>query len=61
MTRNDPPRVIWLQVLCEDRKWVTEEDLEMDVNEVSWCENQLFDTDVRYVIDKRYLKKKRPK
>ena len=50
-----PPAVIWLQFYGEEAEPL---DLEADRQEVSWCSEKIFETDVRYVVDKRYLRGK---
>ena len=57
MKPNQPPDVIYLQVHGEDRKRLHPHDFrsdeEVDAGDVTWCEDQIFDTDVRYVRDTR--------
>jgi hypothetical protein len=48
------PRTIWLQVYGDGDK---SEGLPSNGDEVTWCVDQINSNDVRYVIDKRHLKK----
>lgn len=57
MKPNDPPKAIYLQVYGVDRHEVTEDEYDARPEDVTWCEDKINDTDVRYVIDKRYLRK----
>ena len=50
-----PPKEIWLQ-------FSEKPDGETEHEGVTWCEDKINDSDVRYVIDKRYKPKtKRPR
>ncbi len=48
------PHEIWLQVHGDGDK---SEGLPPDGVEVTWCADQINDSDIRYIIDKRHLKK----
>ena len=50
-----PPAVIWLQFYGDETEPL---DLEVDRQEVSWCSDKIFHNDVRYIVDKRYLRGK---
>lgn len=53
-----PPKEIWLQFYGDG-----ERDPDADINvhdsEVTWCTEKVFDSDFRYVLDKRQVKKDR--
>lgn len=61
MKPNQPPDVIYLQVHGEDLQRLSPPDFdpieEVDSADVTWCADQVFDTDVRYIRDKRYGRK----
>ncbi len=50
------PEVIWLQIYGDGDK---SEGLPQDGDEVTWCVDKINDNDVRYVIDRRQLPRKR--
>lgn len=50
------PEVIWLQVYGDADK---SEGLPPDGTEVTWSMEKVFDSDIKYVLDKRHAPKKR--
>jgi len=52
------PKAIWLQWNCgqHDPSYGNP-----DPGDVTWCKDRIFDDDVRYIIDKRYLKRAKRK
>lgn len=63
MNPNKPPNAIYLQVHGEDRKQLLPDDFKdherVDNFDVTWCKDKIYDTDVRYVIDKRYKRRRK--
>jgi hypothetical protein len=45
----NPPEKIYLQYYGADKDDLTEEELNTDPVEVTWCTDKMFDTDVEYV------------
>lgn len=52
---SEPPERIWLQWYGEDAP-LTDPDAPVDLGEVCWCQDSVFDTDIEYV---RVKKRKR--
>lgn len=55
------PTAIYLQWHGADKRELLRDELESGPDlhqDVTWCEDKIFDTDVRYVLDKRH---KRPR
>lgn len=59
-----PPRVIWLQfhgdVSKFDMECAEREGRGVSPGDVTWCQDKIHDTDVRYIIDKRTRKSLTP-
>lgn len=51
---KNPPRVIYLQLYCGERDASYGNP---DPGDVTWCKDKIFPDDVRYVIDRRYLRR----
>lgn len=49
---SKPPNAIWLQWHGDENERVSA--IEPDGEGVTWCEDQIYERDIRYVIDKRY-------
>lgn len=49
-----PPKIIWLQINPGENEM---DDWEGDPDEITWCVDKINESDVRYIIDKRHLKR----
>ena len=49
------PKEIWLQI-GDDEPFEDWKDLPIDAG-ITWCQNKIFDNDIRYILDKRRFKK----
>ena len=59
--KKNIPKVIYLQI---GKDWDSEnfyESLHRDTGEtgITWCEDKINDNDIRYILDKRHIKKGR--
>jgi len=59
MKPSNPPKEIYLQVHGIDKRELLPGDEDDEVCEVTWADERIFDTDIRYVIDRRQLRGKR--
>lgn len=57
IAKRGPPDEIYLQWYGDSDLTDVDGSIVVDVNEVSWCTDQIFDNDIRY---KRMKSKKRP-
>ena len=57
---KEPPKVIWLQFYGdESRADCKGEDIDCSTEAVTWCVDKIFDSDYRYVLDKRQVRAKK--
>ena len=60
--RKNIPKIIYLQISddCDTNDFLEESRIAGNaVCGITWCENKINDNDIRYVLDKRHIKKGR--
>lgn len=56
--RREPPKEIYLQWEGVDKSEINIlPSADPDRGDITWCQDKIFDTDIRYVIDKRYKRR----
>ena len=51
-----PPKVIWLQIGEFTDLEELEEIHHLAWGDISWCDHQIYENDIRYVLDEKALK-----